>query len=137
MTIVVASSFNKSFRPVSLYRSYLARPKTRDARTLTAYCFVSAITHDCKVRRGCMNYRSCGKFIFLLRKAENRKQVKNRLNFWFTSRQYRFKGYFLLWSIVKYFQWHNNSNSKHCWNSHSCKLCSYLTLSAHALEGYS
>ena len=29
----------------------------------------------------------------------------------------------IIWSIVKYFQWHNNSNSKHYWNSITAKKC--------------
>ena len=61
ITIVVAASTKRS-GTLTLQCSYLARPKTQDARTLTglvrlAHCFVLAITHmNCKVGRGHMNY---------------------------------------------------------------------------------
>ena len=32
----------------------------------------------------------------------------------------------IIWSIAKYFQWHNNSNSKHCWNSITAKKMSII-----------
>ena len=32
----------------------------------------------------------------------------------------------IIWSIIKYFQWHNNSNSKHCWNSIIAKKMSII-----------
>ena len=93
MTIVVAAS-TKHSGPLSLQCRGLKVEMLEHQLDLNhSRTVVFALTHmSCKVGCGRMSYHSWGKFL-ALSKAENRKTGQlNRLNFWFTSKQYPFSG---------------------------------------------